>query len=612
MLPATTVLFAIQAAVRLYSAGKGAYAQHVATSDLAFPLVKGLSLDEESVSGWLQTFETQSPERFEELYQGGSDGKGYKRLMAALYKAGARSDDDKLIITDAYIAIFPLVEADALKAPEDAGKYLNTLNNREQIALYRVQQWTAVEIAGAPSPFWTVAGALVEIAVDYFANQPGAVSTKTPKGRALRAFLQAVDENVDFENPHASSIISNLMIAALDTVSEHPKLIAGGNAEEKLVKSVSAAMAQSITARKQAIKGASSFKIDEIGDILQTVARAAIRAGADTVLSDPKTFLDIGTAESDLVTKVGTSLVDIVFEDDGGIDLGAVWSVESLEKLADAAFRAVAEHPELVSGSGDEPLKKLVKGLAADLAAHEKVISRDALPDIFSLVVEHTTSNLDALWGRGYADGAEHLLVTASRQLLAGLKASTSDGKWPPKLTRDDLVETLDAIFAEVVDNKAWIDITDPDKSLLKSTVDDVFGVLKKYKLSQIHGDTGLAILRAVLQATGQNLVLSRYMPGETRAFGVSLVDALLASLFKDQDAGAHWLLTRQTALATLVEVTFDQAEEALPIGLGSAPDAEAQLKAKLDAARAVFDNLAMGKIEPDAFEDAILAALQT
>lgn len=606
MVPATTVLFAIQAAVRLYNSGKQISAQHVATSPVVFPLLKGLKIDSDIMARWLSDRDGQKPEEIEALYSDPNARTAVTRLRAAIQRPRSdRSAEDEAIIVDAYIALYPHEDSGLAATPGEEG-FLFSLNNREQIALYRVEQWTRVQLEQVPSPIWSVAATLVELSVDYFANQPGAVSTKTPQGRALKAFLEAVDESVDFHQSNLGGVVGNLMIAALDTVSNHPKLIVGGTAEEKLVQSVTKAMAGSLAARKDEIAALDCLRIEHLGDILQSVSRAALTAGANTVLEDPQRWFGTDAAESDLVKKVGSTLVDVVLGEGGGLD--DLWSVDTLEKLADAAFRAVAANPELVGDIDNAGLKRLIQDLASDLAAHEEIISRDALPDIFGLVAKHTAGNIEALWGKDFARGPSHLLVIASRTFLESLEDSVEDGKWPPDLTKEDLTATLDAVFAEVVENKAWLRVDGAESPHLQALLDNVFVVLKTYKLSQINGATGLEITLSALRETGQNLILMKQVPAEARPFAASLLDAALASIFNSTNADAQWVLVRQSALTTIVDQTFAQARKALPT---SGVDGDA-LAMKLEASKLVFQKLANGDLAPVQFEKFILEALES
>jgi hypothetical protein len=608
MLPATTVLFAIQAAVRLFNTGKALYTQQISTSIAAFPLIKGPEITVNAMETWLtrsgQPLDPANPQidLVKSTFSPGFADTHYDRLLTALGKSGAdRSSTEDVIIIDAYITLYnKIVEDD--DSGSDSGGGVAVLNGSEQLALYRVRQWTKAELDEAPSPIWTVAATLIDLSVDYFANQPGAVSTKTPKGRALRAFLQAVDTNVDFQSASAGAIVGNLMIAALDTAGNHPRLIAGGAAEEKLIKSVASAMSQTLTARQDEIAAMTDLESEQFGDILQSVTRAALKAGADTVLDDPKRWFGTGTAESDLAQRVGRVLADVVLND---VD-DDLWSVETLEKVADAAFRAVADHPDLIAPGDNPGLKKLIGDLTDDLAAHEDVISKDALPDILGLVAKHTAGNIEVLWGKNYATGPKHLLVTASKTFLESLENSTQDGKWPPDLTKQDLTITLDAVFKEVVDNKAWLRVDAAQDPLLKMIIDNTFQVLGKYSLSQIQGPTGLTILKSVLQATGKNLILSKQVPNETRPLAALLLDAVLDNIFNNPDATAQWGLVRQSAITLVIDQTFIQAAKILPADV---PDAAA-LQAKLDAAKGILEKLAKGEITIDQFEDAIAQGL--
>ena len=91
-----------------------------------------------------------------------------------------------------------------------------------------------------------ITGTLVNIAVDYFVQTPSAIDDDRPAGRALKSFLQALDDT-DFATVPPDEISSGLMIALLETVAEHPRLLGGGANEQALIAKVSKGLATSAT-----------------------------------------------------------------------------------------------------------------------------------------------------------------------------------------------------------------------------------------------------------------------------------------------------------------------------------------------------------------------------
>ena len=110
----------------------------------------------------------------------------------------------------------------------------NTAPDAAVLAMLSIRQWAADQ-PGAPPAAWQIAlGTLVDVAVLWFANDPGAVSTSRPEGKALQAFLKAL-ETVDLAHANTTTIVTEVMVAVLDTVAAQPSLITNGKREAALI-----------------------------------------------------------------------------------------------------------------------------------------------------------------------------------------------------------------------------------------------------------------------------------------------------------------------------------------------------------------------------------------
>ena len=105
------------------------------------------------------------------------------------------------------------------------------------------------------------------------------------------------------------------MVALLDTVAAQPRLVAGGKQEQAVVKAAAAAMAKAVDQIPAAtLAGLSTDDSTLVLDVIQGVAAATLRAGAQTVLANPALFR-IGadtSPQAEVVEQVGRSFIDLV------------------------------------------------------------------------------------------------------------------------------------------------------------------------------------------------------------------------------------------------------------------------------------------------------------
>src|SRR5262245_22668928 len=288
---AELIMFAIQAALQLYGAGRRAYIDGTRGRTLTLPLprVEGVNFD--SAHSWF-TIEAKGIALAARIPQ-----------LARLLTSG--TPDDQAALVDLYLALRAEVNPSWPPGVSVRGQF-----SADQLAtLLEVRQWATGEAGAPPSALQQVAGTLINIAVDYFANSPGAVSPKRPAGRALLAFLQAI-EKVDFASVPATEIVPDLMVAMLDAVADNPALAGGGDKEQRLVKSVASSMAQSARTH---LANASTEDLTDASAWLRLTTHALVKGGADAVLGNPVLFLDIKEgAESNVVTQVGNAITDLL------------------------------------------------------------------------------------------------------------------------------------------------------------------------------------------------------------------------------------------------------------------------------------------------------------
>lgn len=569
---AEMVMFAIQAALQLYGAGRRAYVDGTRGRALTLPLPRMPGIGFDSAQTWftLEVLGMAAVKRMPRL----------KRLLD-----GATPADQSELI-DVYLAIRAEVDPAWPEGTDVRGQF-----SVEQIStLLEVRQWVRGETDKPPTALQQVAGTLINLAVDYFANTPGAVSKDRPAGRALLAFLNAIDD-VDFANTAVTDIAGDLMIAVLDSVAETPELAGGGKREQALIASITKTMAASA---KDHLANAPTTERWEAATWLRLSTRALVKGGADAVLGNPVLFLDVKQgAEANVVSQVGKTVADLLIGEDR-VTFRRLLSGEGLSAVVRSSLDAVAKNPELLK-IGNEGLKNVLVAIAGDVAKTEGVLGPDLFPELARLVLEHSADNIDLLWGKEFTTADRHLLVTASRALLTSLAAPPPAGaKWMPRFTREQILQVAGIVFDEVVDNPDWlVKRAGAASPPLGMTVEAMLASMRGLDGNRISADAGVAMLQAGLKAVALQLPLLNELPaGSADAGKIALtaaLDAVFSEIFRDGLGGtAQWRVTRNSMVQGVVEVGLAELAKT-----GAGPE---QIAALRDAVKA----LAGGGTPPD------------
>lgn len=549
MVPPEVVILAIQAALQLYGASRKAYVDGARGRPLVLPLPRAPGVGWDSADAWFTSSAT-----------GIEVAERHPRVQRLL-DLEALDDDQKSELIDLYLALRIDVEP-FWKAGERArGQF----SGEQLSSLLEIRQWADGEFGQPATALQQVAGTIVNLAVDYFANTPGAVSPKKPQGRALLAFLQAIDET-DFANTPVTDVAGDLMIAVLDSVSETPALFGGGDKERLLIVNVSKTMAHS--ARKH-LADAPTTERWEAGVWLQLATRALVKGGAETVLDNPVLFLGVEPgAESNVVTQVGETVTDLLIGEDG-VTFRRLVSAEGLNTVVKSGLEAVASNPEILK-LDHEGLKKILIAVAEDVSQLEGSLGPDLFPEMARLVLENSAEHMDLVWGEEFQTPDRHLLVTASRSLLQALAEPPPAGaRWRPRFTRDQILDVTDAVFDEVVDNPQWLVAHAAGASdHLGIAVEAMLASMRRLDGRRISAESGVIILKAGLRAVAARLpLLDELPPGSADHGRVALtaaLDAVFSELFAEGvGAEMQWRLLRSSVVAGVVEVGLAELAEA-------------------------------------------------
>lgn len=436
------------------------------------------------------------------------------------------------------------------------------LGHEDVVVLLQIRQWRPGEDPN-PTLLRRLAGTFVNIAVDYFVDIPDALSTASSRGRALRAFLESVDR-LDFTEDAPTEVVEQLFVATVEILRDRFDLLDQADKSGLLLQSAFGALYDSARERLAELEGDLSAQ-DRVRDWVRLVYRSVLEGAGEAVFADPETFLGLREGESELVGRVGRSILGVVLDQEG-LDLDRLLSRETLDGVVKAALEAVGQHPELL-GEDEEGLTRLLAALATGLSESSVAIGRGFLPEAIRIILERTGENLELLLPEGEDDPKRHLLLLAGRSLLAELAVPpAADAGWKLRLSPELALDVLESVFDEVLQNPRWVEeILDEEaeegdvgeRILLATVAAEVLATLRALPGPKLTTRTGFAILTASLKVAGQRLELLTEDDGIRRI--VRVLDAVLGTVFAPGvDRSALWTLARDAVIERLMALALD------------------------------------------------------
>ena len=569
MATAETILFAVQAGLRLHGAIRKAYVDGTRGRALVLPLPRAPNVDWDSAVAFFDD-------------NGDALADRYPRAVE-LARRPALDADEKTEILSVYLAYLSIRQPSLFA---ENGTSVGQLTEDELSALVTVRNWERGE-PGVADPLQAIAGTVVNVAVDYFLQTPGAISERRPAGRALRTFLVAVGE-VDFATVETREIVPSLMIAVLDGVAANPDLFSGGENEQTFIRNVATSLSESAARH---LKDATAKERRDGAAWLELVARSIVAGGAETVLANPQRFFGVSDDEVPLVQKVGAALSELVIGEDQ-LTFRRLFSAEGLTTVTRAVLESIAENPELLR-IGNDGIRRILGAIAGDVAKLPDPWSRDVFPEVVRIVLDRSAQNMDLLWGKEFTKPERHLLVTATRVFLAEVARKPPPGvRWRLVLSRDQVLASLEGILDEVVENPDWLerraDAADP---ILGEAVKAMAAALRRVDGKRVSAETGMQLLRVGLGAIAMRLsFLEPLTPAGADASRTALeavLDAVFATVFADDGvASARWKLARGSVIVSVVEIVLTEVAERNEIDDGTVQAVRVAVKAELDDAR--------------------------
>lgn len=590
MIPVELVFLAIQAGVKLYGGLREAYAASIKEAPITLPLPRVLQERLEGDFGTIAGFITNEPLPADPVQR--ADFEEQKVVVLPIASAfnttGEEPPAEQALAARAFrerwLAILhpPPFSVEASDA--------NRASNEAALAMLSIRQWTK-GAPGAPVPWQIALGTVVDVAVLWFANDPGAVSTSRREGKALKAFLTAM-QKVDFAHARKTEIITSAMIAVLDTVAANPALITNGERETALVKAATSSLGDAIGKLPPAIlDNLNPTEMENLSYIAQSLAAATLRAGAATVFENPKLFNIDGPegAETKVVEQVGKAFLDLMLPVKVGgqakIDVRGAVSAKGFETLVRAALAAVGDNPEVfqLQGDGAKRLSPLLADLAMEFSKAPLPSSGNAaFAETAAIVVTASARNMETLWPNRSLDPAQNLARGAVVTALDAITGIAGGAGGISAFTTGDVVRLADAVVASVATNPRLMDALPGNNTQLKLALSAMLQALAQQSVRKLAAADAVVIVAAGIEAaTLKQPLLEEAKPGIILLRAVlEAVFGALAEVKKNGNDAAKWRAAGSTLMIGLVEAAFDAVAAVPDIKKVTGPALDALQKA--------------------------------
>lgn len=437
---ADLVLFGIQAAVKLARAARTIYVEKAVEGDVVMPLPHTL----DSSFADAQDYAIRLSK--------GDDRE--KRLFEGFFKSYLTDPPNTEAVVQNYFLLIQRGEVPTRRRFYD----------RERAALAVLKQWDHGK-SPFPSPIQRVAGTLVNIAVDYFVQVPGAINEHSKYGKTIKALLEGVD-NTDFSEERFDSIIIALFTSGLDALAENPELYSDADDENDLLRVIVRGVANDLHARLPGISGPDVFdeeaRLRQFGGI---VLRSLLTGSARNMVANPTALGITDTDQKALFTNVGSAFLDLLLTGDVNLRKGLqqLASTGGIEKLIHAALKTAAEHPDLFK-TDDAKLKEWITGFIQELyrvyPERISLFNPDLFANIAYILIDKGRLELNALLIEELGAGRGALLSEVTRQVLllvAERPSAARPARWKFNLTQEDLLKLIEAVAMALAGHPEWL-----------------------------------------------------------------------------------------------------------------------------------------------------------
>jgi len=493
---AELVFFAIQAAIQLLKAGKDIFTENVAGREISLPLPMGLDDPMVRAIDYGNSLQNSDPARYAQ-YQAANALTPPEQRRASLLA----------LFTQDLLAgkanVYPATDPDEL---------------RQLAGRLAVSEWMTGHSPN-PSPLQRVAGVLIEIGVEYFADVPGALNENTNTGKAVKAFLAGL-EKFDFQTAGWDSLVIDLFTTALDTIKDHPELLPQDDLQHKFISTFISGLVTSMNANLAALPAAGALDaVDRMKMFSQMLLRSALLNAGDAALTTPGVVNTPNAGVTEIVQQVGQSLLSLLLSDTGpggAYDVSAALrrtlSAQSASNLLQATLKAVSEHPDIF-GTNNTVVQNWIKdvftSLYGDIANGKLGFNSDILPDVVYMIINTSLKDLPGLLPANATAGAPGVLIDVARAVFEkiAVAGATPDQpvKWNFNLSESDVRSLFASVLSAVGDDTAWFIKRPADRPLAAALIGSAIDLLNAPALPNLkdllNNGTFDKILNAVLSS---------------------------------------------------------------------------------------------------------------
>lgn len=554
---ADLVLFGMQASIKLAQAGRKAYVEETALRDIVLPLPVVLGSD--LITAREHAFHVMR-----------TDPERYEREFRTIQDTGSQPGDTPAQ-RQARLDLLQLYLQDLSR-----GRVTDQPANYQDVAgLTALRQWAKGDTP-FPSPLQRVAGALVEIAIDYFVNTPAAVNEHTTSGKVIKAFLKGL-EGLDFEETRLDQLLVGLFMTGLDTLTTHPELLSGDPDEQQMLTMIVAGLAKDMHAQLQKLPAPGAIAEEEhIARFGQLLLRSLLRHAGTTILNNP-TVLGIrpGEGERTLLQHVGTTWLDLLLADTGpegeftvSAALRRTVSTAGFDKLILVGLKVASEYPEvfrLENAALGTWLQHVLTDLYHGHAGGEPFFDTDLFPEVAFLVVENGLRDLPVLLMDNVQPAQRLLLVQIARQLFEAFTERQPNGqaRWKFGLARSEVLSLFRSVLTAVAMHPGALLNTPSQQAAIVPLIHLIADVLPHLDTVSYKGVLQHERLTTVLAAVLASGILSA-LDQQSASMIIQVLDQVLRAITNDGFIGLEQLCRQDILTELLVVLTDSRLIESL------------------------------------------------
>ena len=556
---ATIIIFAIRASIKIGDAGYKSYVDITRNRELVLPLPK-MPKSMTNTRAWRLFFNEDGEARH---FVDGDTKKNIKpwpKLQEFKGKNQTELTEEELetlleLAEQAKMAI--LLEKD----PEF------TLSNLQNIsAIHTVQGWE--KGLSAATAVQQVAGAIIEVGVDFLQLNPQLFNTNTSEGKLIKHFIDELDQ-IAFSEETLDNLPVLLFAATLETVSANSQVFGNNKNLHTLIGNSAHKVATLVKERNDKInatdlssteKRNKRYEMEEWGEL---VFRGILDASARTAISDPGSFLGIqGEASQKIAKRIGDDVLELMMGDDS-INFKPIFSQTGAEKLTKTALEVVSKHPKLITSS-DDKINGLLSEIAAGLAGSNMPLFDDnMLPEVARIILEKTGQNLDLVWPNDQHTSQSNVLFIATQATLKALSNSNPDSGdsspyWRPDFTHAEMLMVVETVCDEIRSNPIWITGGNAYyNSALNLALTQTIACLRTRK-AYISAETSAKIISEMIKGAALRQELLKgtvFDDGQNRTIASAAIDAIISSIFKCQSTQIKWRICRDEVLQKIVSI---------------------------------------------------------